>query len=417
MKSHRKKQKKQKRQSLIEWREILGMGANVIAWLFPGTPNFKLPRMVFCLILFLLFTLMIVNVVFYFTNIERLKRRKSERKRRALDNYKLEEDMKKGMETLTEENWRADEKYTHDFRRTSAHKVFHLLLILLLVTIVCLKNPQSAYALWGTITGIEQSTTSTDAGSSEDSKETGEMANERIPKPFAFRFVLLNPDWKEELETDVEEKVFFYGVKADQTLEEYVNAVMEEIRLCQRTGVKLELLEDKEKNTFYTYTAAEDTFKSKVELYRGEEDYVTWREKAPTSAEIDSYMNGRQRLNQVFVNGQSGNLELNWKLANDYQYYALEYSTQTQNGDAVLYCYAMSIYYAMESLTFKMSEERYEEIYHYIVMRYNDIGTSELGIPESQRKLSQQIFECLAAKDERLDRKKEEADVETDATV
>ena len=128
-------------------------------------------------------------------------------------------------------------------------------------------------------------------------------------------------------------------------------------------------------------------------------------------------MEGREKLNLTEQDGRQGSPELWWKLANDNQYYALEYEAQTQNGDAVLYYYVMSIFCAMEALKYDMPEEQKRQIYHYMVMRYHDIGGMTLEIPLAYKELAEDIYRCLAKNDEMLETEKEDAGFETDDAV
>lgn len=115
-------------------------------------------------------------------------------------------------------------------------------------------------------------------------------------KPLAFKFVLEEPDRKPALEPDIESAVFFLNKKTEQTLEEYIDAAMEEITACRCAGTDIQTLQDGDGHTFYTYKEAENVFKRKVEACQ-KKYYNVWAGKAPTSAELDQYMKGREKLN------------------------------------------------------------------------------------------------------------------------
>ncbi|MCM1102537.1 MAG: hypothetical protein NC409_00380 [Clostridium sp.] len=96
-------------------------------------------------------------------------------------------------------------------------------------------------------------------------------------------------------------------------------------------------------------------------------------------------------MNEVEMGGEKGCYQLWWQLANDYQYYALEYETQTENRDAILYYYVNSIYCCMQALKYNVSDAQYELMYHYMVMRYHDLYRDDCLVSNHYKKLVQNI--------------------------
>lgn len=247
----------------------------------------------------------------------------------------------------------------------------------------------------------------------QDEPEIQPPAEAKLMKPQGYRFILEEPDKTMDLEWEVEEQVFFLNQQGSGlTLEEYVEQVMETIYGCRYTGVNKQSVvfvdEAGEKCDYYTYTSAEDAFKRDVEFARKETYYVDWLAAAPKSSELEAYLSGRERLNTVLMDGQRGCYELWWLLANDYQYYVQEYEVQTQNKDAILYYYAKSIYCCMKALEYEMPEEKREDIYHYMVMRYHDIYRDDANISGAYKKLAEEIWECLKEDDTKMPRNRDD---------
>lgn len=290
-------------------------------------------------------------------------------------------------------------------------KIFTMILIGILF---CVSNPNNAKAAWDGLiymakTDIAVETEQEDYTNPEENTgfdlepEETEMQlpeSTNFPKPPGYRFVLEEPNKELTLDTEIEEQVFFLDQQGSgQNLDEYVAGYMEKIYACQYAGVDYTLLHDGAGNTYFTYTAAEDTFKKEVDFTQNELYYADWRTKAPKSSEMEKYIDGRESLNAITVDGEQGCYELWWKLANDYQYYAQEYEQQTNNKDAILYYYSMSVFCCMEALKYNISEEKQQEIYHYMVMRYHDMCRDDAKISITYKKLSQEIYDCLVLKD------------------
>lgn len=232
----------------------------------------------------------------------------------------------------------------------------------------------------------------------EPEKERPEQIFSQVPKPPGYRFVLEEPYFDQRLEDDIEEQVFFIDHE-DGSLDDYVSLCMERIMECGYQGVDCRKVQDENGNGYLTYTAQEDSFKARVDESFGELYYVDWLNKAPKSSEMDEYMDGREALTMVSMNGRQGCYELWWARANDHQYYAQEFEIQTSNEDAILYHYGMSTYCCMEALKYEMPKEERDMIYHYMVMRYHDMCREEAKIPPTYKKRAASVHEVLEKKD------------------
>ena len=175
--------------------------------------------------------------------------------------------------------------------------------------------------------------------------------------------------------------------------------IIKKIYEHKKSGTTPNTLKDDKGNTYNTFTTSEDNFKEKVSQFSKETDYKKWLENAPHSSEMEEYINGRKQLNSITVDGNTGCYELWWLLANDNQYYAQEYETQTANETAILYYYSMSIYCCMEALKYQMSEKIREDIFHYMVMRYHDICRDESSVAEIYKERAKELYRFLVKLD------------------
>lgn len=427
---------KQKEISLGGVVDILGLLISAAGFMcdliFQGVFKNELPRFLFSLIFFgLLFFEGLMSISAY----KKLRRQRSRYERQRDEFLESDDgsDVAGGYRAARKKEIDAEKRFRNRRRRIRTVKGLQILAVAVLEVFLCLRNPINSLALWNAVFVGEGQSEEADleleaeptvaevaeVGSASNGQEDEETAAEDLGplKPLTFRFILEEPDRKPDLEPDIESAVFCLDKKAEQTLEEYIDAALEEITACRRAGTDIQTLEDGDGYTFYTYTEAENVFKRNVEACQKEKYYYIWAGKAPTSAELDRYMEGREKLNLAEQDGRQGSRELWWKLANDNQYYALEYEAQTQNGDAVLYYYAMSIFCTMEALKYDMPKEQRRQIYHYMVMRYHDIGGMTLEIPLAYKEMAEDIYRCLAKNDEMLETEKEDAGLETDDAV
>lgn len=213
-----------------------------------------------------------------------------------------------------------------------------------------------------------------------------------VEKPEAYRFVLDNPNFEPHFDPEIESRVFCLYENGEKYTNEEIKKCLNEIINSQLQSMNKGKIKDENGNNFYTYTLAEDKFKQAVEKAGGILSYREWQNQAPHSSEMESYIKGREAL--TGIDGQDGCYELWWRLANDYQYYAQEYQTQTKNGQAILYYYSMSIYCVMKALQYEVTEDEFSMMYKYMAARYRDI-VNEREIPLMYRNRSGEIHAVL----------------------
>lgn len=228
-------------------------------------------------------------------------------------------------------------------------------------------------------------------GNTTTTKEA-EFAPQRI-RAKGYYFVLDNPDCAPKIRTEIKQQVYFYQDAKETKIEEAIPDYLDKLFSEKKTGIEKDELEDQFGNTFYTYTNAEDSFKQSVMDAFSLEYYDDWEMAAPSSYEYDALILGRESLCSVEKDGKIGNYEVCWKLANDYQYYAQEYERQTENKQAILYYYTMSIHYCIEALQYDMDEATYDMIYEYMVERYHDLARDEACISDKYKERAQEIWD------------------------
>lgn len=399
---------------------VIGGASPVVGVLF----NCELPRPIFSIIFLVWMLASIKLLAAFISNVIKEKRRNDRRLNSRLDKLGDLENPRKYDSKKAEFKKYYRRKYRVFFWKNFAS----VIIVVVAGGFLCVCNPENAYGLWAGFVGLtvdqksylepdieaadsmisEEPVAESEGGSITQKEDIVTVNEERefIAKPNGAHFVLENPRWAPIIDEETESAVFFMGCPSDQSLEEYIVIYMEEIRSYQYEGVPLSELKDETVGkTYYDYTSEEDRFKLMVERYQTEQDLMIWREKAPKSSSFMSYLNGRERLRQVTLDGRAGNSEVSWKLANDYQYLALEYDAQTENGSAVLYCYVMSIYYAIDAMKYRETyDKQYDDtICHYITMRYKDIADTELNIPMLYKSLAKRIYECLSVADEQFE--------------
>lgn len=280
-----------------------------------------------------------------------------------------------------------------------------LLAFIVVIVLTWVRNPQNAHAYWNNIKSImgftleEDDNTTVEENITDDIKETGDIEEiEQEVRNTEWRFILSEPTYSFDLETQMKNQVFF---DSDKNFAEWVDYVQETVEQWkgEREGIDYKTIKDKDGNSFFTYTEIEDTFKKEVEEALQYIYYEEWQQKAPDSSEYDKCIAGREKLNQVVVEGKTGCYDIWWKLANDYQYYALEYEAQTTNADAILYYYTNSIYCCMEALKYSITEEEYDTTYHFMVMRYHDICRNECIIPQEYKMTASNLYSILVETD------------------
>lgn len=278
------------------------------------------------------------------------------------------------------------------------------LAFLTVIILTCVCNPQNANAYWNDIKIVMGFTPEEDSAAVEENITDSEKETENIKETeqevrnTKWRFILSEPTYSFDLELQMKKQVFF---ESDKSFTEWVDDVQATVEQWkgEREGVDYKTVKDQEGNGYFTYTDLEDTFKSKVADASQYIYYEEWRQNAPDSSEYDECIAGRRKLSEVEAGGKTGCYDIWWKLANDYQYFAQEYETQTTNADAVMYYYTNSIYCCMEALKYSITEEEYNTTYHFMVMRYHDICRDECIIPQEYKVAASNIYSILAETD------------------
>lgn len=233
------------------------------------------------------------------------------------------------------------------------------------------------------------------------SKESEQQ--EGMERNKTWRFILDNPNQKPQINEERMKKVFFIADDLEIDRKIYILSSVNLWESQRQLGIDYSKVKDEVGNSYFTYTDLEDTFIAEV---KNTSSYIykeTWLEQAPHSSEMDAYIAGRERLNEIEIDGNVGCYEIWWHLANDYQYYAQEYEYQTQNEEAILYYYVNSIYCCMEALKYADSEEEYDRTYHYMVMRYHDMCREDCVLSEKDKEKSYEIYRILVTKDSLYD--------------
>ncbi|MCM1065912.1 MAG: hypothetical protein NC420_15875 [Eubacterium sp.] len=321
----------------------------------------------------------------YRSNLDELDKY-AESQKRAIDGYGY---------------WREQfrKEYIEGMKKNLLGKVKAVSFAVITVAAICMIFPQNTQAFWNGVLGVEASeevNASSDDAADANAREPEAPAREE--RDMRWRFVLDDPTCSFAQESMLDQ-VFF---KSDKEFAEWVDYVQQTVALWkdeQKEGVDHTTVKDDEGNTFFDYTASEDDFKDRVNDASRYIYYDEWLAYAPHSYDYDTCIAGREKLNKVEVDGMTGCQELWWKLANDYLYYAKEYERQTENADAILSYYTNSIYCCMEALKYSMSKEEYNEIYHFMSMRYHDICRNECIIPQEYKIIASNIFSILVETD------------------
>lgn len=290
-------------------------------------------------------------------------------------------------------------------RITSRYVKKSIFIYLFVVATLCLFNPGNVYAYGEKVKdliGIE--TKKEEHKEPEEAPKDGEgVAKPIVPKNgdrnLEWRFVLDNPHKSFGENTERKYRVFWGSDKLSADWMSDVEKTVQQWREEGKKGVDYRTVSDEDGNNFYTYTEREDSFKFAVEFAKPYSDYDEWSTYAPHSSECDSYIEGRERLNQIQIGDEIGCYELWWHLANDYQYYAQEYEYQTDNAEAVLHYYINSIYSCMKALEYAINKAEFDRTYHFMVMRYHDICRDECIISQEYKSRAYSIYLILKQMD------------------
>lgn len=211
-----------------------------------------------------------------------------------------------------------------------------------------------------------------------------------------YNFILLYPDKEPKLEKEIESQVYFWYIGAyGENLCETIQNYFESLRIDKKQGINPEELSDKSGKTGSDLEKDEVKFKHKVEACRNIENEAEWIKEAPDSDELDDYIDGRRQLNSMKIDGAQGCYILCWRLANDYQYYALEYEAQTENAQAIYYYYSMSIYYCMEAMKYDITDSERAEAENYLLSRYEDLARGDCIVDKEYKERAGEIAEIL----------------------
>ncbi len=274
------------------------------------------------------------------------------------------------------------------------------------IILVCVGNPQNAYAYWErveVIIGFAQTREpAPDENQAEDAGAEPADTEERTQemRDSGWRFVLDEPIVYTELYAQRKKQVFFENGKDFAQWVDEVQVLAAQPK-GQKTGVDFKTIEDGQGNDYFTYTGMEDAFKDRVTESARYLSYEEWRKAAPHSSEYERCIAGRETLNLVKEGENVGCDEIWWLLANDYLYLAQEYERQTKSADTILYYYVNSIYCCMEALNYQMTQEEYETIYHFMVMRYHDLYREECAVSQEDKRTAHNIYSVLSETDAR----------------
>lgn len=269
---------------------------------------------------------------------------------------------------------------------------------------VCICNPQNVQACEA---GIKVILNSEDKRMDVEEREDDSISSsqtaledevEESHRNTSWRFVLDDKSREFEIEHERLCKVFFSDNAQNLSMEYMFEEIENELKI-HKDGVDYRIIKDEIGNGFSTYLKMQENFEKEIDDAAEYETETEWMENAPHSASLDEYINGREQLNKINIEGKSGCYILWWYLANDYQNYALEYEHQTNNSQAILYYYVNSIYCCMMALQYINDENVYNDVYHYMVKRYHDICQDSLPINPIYKKRAKAIYKKLLEND------------------
>lgn len=299
--------------------------------------------------------------------------------------------------------WRNEfrKEFYDNLKKDASKKAKICGIILLVIVTVCIIFPQNADAFWNGVLGVEDEVSEEKTDIPEENKEDVDKTEESVKeeRDMRWRFVLDKPAQNFTLETQIKNQVYFCSDKEYTEWVTYVQEISKQWKENQKKGVDYKTVKDGNGNGFFDYTSIEDNFKEDVFNASIYTYYDEWLVHAPHSYEYDKCIVGREALNNVEVEGTTGCYEIWWKLANDYLYYAQEYEQQTENAEAILFYYTNSIYCCIEALKYSMSEDEYNMIYHFMVMRYHDICRDECIISQVYKAAAADIYSILVKTD------------------
>lgn len=379
------------------------------------------PWTIFLIVLCCMLFVFVSCIMSIWNRLRAMKIKYNQRKAQLLTDA-AEDDQKKS--TLYYHTEMVERKYMKRKRRYIQKILPKCLIRIALIVLFFMLNPNNTKAFWNGVIcrpAVEPVTQqhqpsaeepaeppSEDSESQPDSSlqaehsqsDTGdasssESVSERPRKPASYRFVLADPSAAPKAKERIINQVYFYETTAEANLIDYISTYFESLSCQKKAGTDYQSIQDEKGNTFSTYAVQEQRFKKKAEAFADMEYLDEWNQNAPNSADMDKLIEGRSILNAIETDGASGCYELWWRLANDYQYYAQEYEFQTQNQNAILYYYTMSIYCCMEALKYDLETSDYTMIYYYMIARYRDLASEESHVPEKYKNRTEEILSAL----------------------
>ena len=362
----------------------------------------ELPHILFRIIVIILFAFLLIKIGFFIKQLRDISLKYKIQKHNLLIQAKGDEEFKKDYPIKREE---LEQKFDKIFRFTLNTGLKKGCVLLTVIIAACALNPNNVSAFWNDMFHTKDDNISEDTKSitgdiehldkeeniKRDTEAKSNTMIQRELKPINYNFILMEPNKIPELDIEIKNCIYFNVGESQIDLEKSISDYVEKTFGSIEIQVDWREIKDRKGNSFYTYTALEDDFKSRADQFRRIYYLDEWYQAAPDSGELESYINGRIQLNSVEIDGIKECSELWWKLANDYQYYAQEYEIQTSNYEAVLYYYNMSIYCCMEALKFNLDKEQYDTIYGYMIMRYRDIAHIEISVLKKKTSRAEKI--------------------------
>lgn len=366
----------------------------IIGYLYKCAFKNELPKIFFSILIILLF---LYGLKFLVSIIRSLYKSINDYCNKSNQLYSNCENNEEQTGDLYYKTKRLRKKIRKRFFKYLLPRLTRLIIAIIMILILCLINPINTKAFKQDIVEIleilseqpledtsEASTEQQNPGA-ENESESDNLNNEKEKKPPGYKFILEDPYKTFELNSYVKSQVYFCNDDTTKSISDKVTEYISNSKVNKKAGINFaDILYNEER-----------VFKTKIANYINMEYMDDWREVAPSSDELDSYILERIVLSNVTIDEKKGSYELWWRLANDYQLYAQEYEMQTHNESAVLYYYTMSIYCCMEALKYEMNTATYNMIYHYMAMRYHDVYRGDCIISSSYKNIAETIYGAL----------------------
>lgn len=371
----------------------------------------KLPWIVYVILCFFSLVLL-TSIIAVFIWEDRKIKKKLEKKENRYDKKIVKSRKKRKMHFIVKKD-KANMNYKKH-RKANRSKLFSATLLLVAFVILCFGQPENTKAA---IQWVKQfiNNDKTDNLETKDTEVTNQDKdkrndfnfdnnieddenpdNSKAKKQEENNFVLKEANRKLELEKEIENQIYFWSAgDGSQELEETCRKRIEELRHARKRNADIYKISSKYGLDFDSLEEEEAEFKRKVEACRNLEYEADWIAVAPDSDELDDYIGGRKQLNSMKIDDIQGCYILCWRLANDYQYYALEYEAQTENAQAIYYYYSMSIYYCMEAMKYDITDSERAEAENYLLSRYEDLARGDCIVDKEYKERAGEIAEIL----------------------